>query len=168
MGEYNVELQDGIVVGGGGSDSVWLPNVSEEGEISWSKSASTTPPETRNIKGDDGAPGQDGEDGLGIKSVDLNGSNHLIVTYDDDTTHDAGEIEGGGGSSTPSPSYKGKTVVHMGDSWVELYNIAELAAQKVGYTVINVGMQATAIASVYNWSPSSSSGPTTPRSFGRR
>ena len=42
----------------------------------------------------------DGEDGLGIKSVDINSSNHLIVTYDDDTTHDAGLIEGGGSGST--------------------------------------------------------------------
>ena len=60
---------------------------------------------------------------------------------------------GGGGSSTPSPSYKGKTVVHMGDSWVELYNIAELAAQKVGYTVINVGFQATSICDVTKGTP---------------
>ena len=37
--------------------------------------------------------GTDGQDGLGIKSVAVNGSNHLIVTYDDDTTSDAGEIK---------------------------------------------------------------------------
>lgn len=36
--------------------------------------------------------GTDGQDGLCIKSVAVNGSNHLIVTYDDDTTEDAGEI----------------------------------------------------------------------------
>lgn len=36
--------------------------------------------------------GTDGQDGLGIKSVAVNGSNHLIVTYDDDTTSDAGAI----------------------------------------------------------------------------
>lgn len=36
--------------------------------------------------------GEKGEDGLGIKSVAVNSSNHLIVTYDDDTTEDAGEI----------------------------------------------------------------------------
>lgn len=52
-------------------------------------------------KGDDGA---DGADGLGIKSVEIDSSNHLIVTYDDDTTEDAGEIEGGG-ESTELPSY---------------------------------------------------------------
>lgn len=36
--------------------------------------------------------GAKGDDGLGIKSVAVNSSNHLIVTYDDDTTEDAGEI----------------------------------------------------------------------------
>ena len=100
MSEYNVELQDGIQVngGGGGSDEIWLPDVSEQGVISWSKSSTTTPPTSRNIKGADGAPGadgqdgQDGADGIGVKSVDINGSNHLIVTYDDDNTHDAGDI----------------------------------------------------------------------------
>ena len=39
-----------------------------------------------------GVDGTDGSDGLGIKSVTVNGSNHLIVTYDDDTTKDAGAI----------------------------------------------------------------------------
>lgn len=39
-----------------------------------------------------GVDGTDGSDGLGIKSVAVNGSNHLIVTYDDDTTKDAGAI----------------------------------------------------------------------------
>lgn len=34
-----------------------------------------------------------GETGLGIKSVDINAQNHIIVTYDDDTTHDAGELD---------------------------------------------------------------------------
>ena len=48
-------------------------------------------------KGDTGATGASGADGLGIKSVEVNSSNHLIVTYDDDTTEDAGEISGGGG-----------------------------------------------------------------------
>ena len=44
--------------------------------------------------GTDGIDGQDGADGLGIKSVAVNSSNHLIITYDDDTTEDAGAIEG--------------------------------------------------------------------------
>lgn len=44
--------------------------------------------------------GAKGDDGLGIKSVEINSSNHLIVTYDDDTTEDAGEIAGGGGGGS--------------------------------------------------------------------
>lgn len=41
--------------------------------------------------------------------------------------------------------YFGKNVVHMGDSWVQSYNIAELAAEKVGYNVTNCGLQSTCI-----------------------
>lgn len=44
--------------------------------------------------------GTDGADGLGIKSVAINASGHLIVTYDDDTTEDAGEIPGGDSAIT--------------------------------------------------------------------
>ena len=40
-----------------------------------------------------GTDGTDGQDGLGIKSVAVNAQNHLIVTYDDNTTSDAGEIK---------------------------------------------------------------------------
>lgn len=44
-------------------------------------------------QGPAGADGQDGTDGLGIKSVAVNAQGHLIITYDDDTTEDAGEIQ---------------------------------------------------------------------------
>ena len=155
----HMRLQDVVLTGGGGggSDAIWLPSVDASGNISWTRSTSTTAPETRNIKGpagadgqngQDGAPGSDGSDGadgigiasiektstsglvdtytitftdgntttftvtngqngtngtngqngtdgLGIKSVAINGSNHLIVTFDDDTTEDAGEIPSG-------------------------------------------------------------------------
>ena len=50
-------------------------------------------------KGETGAQGPQGPagaNGLGIKSVDIDANNHLIITYDDNTTHDAGEIPGGG------------------------------------------------------------------------
>ena len=42
--------------------------------------------------GDEGPAGMDGTDGLGIKSVNIDASNHLIITYDDDTTSDAGVL----------------------------------------------------------------------------
>ena len=53
--------QDGAwseVTGGGGSSTVaWLPDVSEGGELSWSRSTTTTPPEPTNIHGKDGEDG---------------------------------------------------------------------------------------------------------------
>lgn len=56
-------------------------------------------------RGKDGAQGKDGEAGRGIASVKAKevkeGEYHLIITYDDGTTEDAGKIvvSGGGGSS---------------------------------------------------------------------
>ena len=45
------------------------------------------------MDGVDGQDGSKGDTGLGIKAVSVNSSNHLVVTYDDDTTEDAGEIK---------------------------------------------------------------------------
>ena len=36
---------------------------------------------------------KDGEDGKGIKTVTVNANNHLVITYTDDTTYDAGEVK---------------------------------------------------------------------------
>ena len=47
-------------------------------------------------KGDTGAKGDkgdDGTDGKGIKAVTIDANEHLIITYTDDTTTDAGKIE---------------------------------------------------------------------------
>lgn len=57
------------------------------------------------MNGAQGDPGTPGEDGLGIKAVDINSSNHLIITYDDDTTEDAGEIPSGGNTGDILPSF---------------------------------------------------------------
>lgn len=54
------------------------------------------------INGAQGVQGEPGTPGLGVKSVDINAQNHLIITYDDDTTHDAGYIAGGGGGGDAS------------------------------------------------------------------
>lgn len=142
-----MRVQDVVgLPGGGGSDAIWLPSVDEDGDLSWSKSSTSTPPETVNIKGPAGAAGQDGadgadgrgitsivktatsanvdtytitytdgttqtytvtnglngtdgedgSDGVGIASVSVNSSNHLIITKTDGTTQDAGEIQTGG------------------------------------------------------------------------
>lgn len=49
--------------GGGTSDLLWRPTVSEDGEISWTQSASDTPPEPVNIMGPQGPAGADGATG---------------------------------------------------------------------------------------------------------
>ncbi|MDF3931404.1 hypothetical protein [Pseudomonas citronellolis] len=53
--------------------------------------------------GVDGEPGAPGADGRGIASMDVDGDRHLIITYDDETTHDAGVLPAGApvGSAIP-------------------------------------------------------------------
>ena len=65
----------------------------------------------------------------------------LVKSSDADYDTEWGTVEGG--SDNP---YKGKNVVHMGDSWVHIYGIAEDAAEKVGYNVTVCGFQATSIS----------------------
>lgn len=54
--------------------------------------------------GPTGPAGPKGDTGLGIKSVDIDAQNHLIITYDDDTTEDAGLLSGGGHNMSPAPN----------------------------------------------------------------
>lgn len=49
--------------GGGPSDVAWLPEVSAEGVISWSRSTTTTAPAPQNIKGPQGEQGEVGPTG---------------------------------------------------------------------------------------------------------
>lgn len=44
------------------------------------------------LNGAQGDPGEKGDTGLGIKSMAINAQAHLIITYDDDSTEDAGEV----------------------------------------------------------------------------
>lgn len=89
-----MKLQDVIrVPGGGGSDEIWLPEVDENGDLSWTKSSTSTAPETVNIKGPagaDGAPGAPGADGRGIVSVLKTATSANVdtytITYTDGTT----------------------------------------------------------------------------------
>lgn len=57
----------------------------------------------RGADGNDGAAGSDGADGRGIASLAVDGNRHLIVTYDDGSTQDAGALPAGApvGSATP-------------------------------------------------------------------
>ena len=57
---YELSFRGG---GGGTSDLLWRPTVSEDGEISWEQSASDTPPEPVNIMGPQGPAGAQGEQG---------------------------------------------------------------------------------------------------------
>lgn len=45
---------------GGGSNELWYPTVDNNGNISWQKSESDTPPTTKNIKGEKGDTGENG------------------------------------------------------------------------------------------------------------
>ena len=104
--ELLLELKEVIEAGGGGggtSTIAWKPTVAADGTISWVRTASETKPEDQNIKG---PKGEDGDAGLGIKMVSINLENHLIITFDDDTTQDAGLIPGGAGAVD---SVNGKT-----------------------------------------------------------
>lgn len=58
--------------------------------FSWKDNAGANHTSNMTIK--DGKDGENGTDGLGIKSGVVDADNHLIVTFDDDTTQDWGEI----------------------------------------------------------------------------
>lgn len=58
--------------------------------FSWKDNAGAN--HTSNMTVKDGKDGENGTDGLGIKSGVVDADNHLIVTFDDDTTQDWGEI----------------------------------------------------------------------------
>lgn len=49
--------------GGGSSDLLWRPSVSESGDLSWTQDSSTDPPEAANIMGPQGPAGKDGDPG---------------------------------------------------------------------------------------------------------
>lgn len=125
--ELLLELKEVIEEGGGGgggtSTIAWKPTVALDGTISWTRTSSETKPDDQNIKGPKGDTGEtgatgaqgpkgdtgetgpqgpkgdDGDPGLGIKQVSINLENHLIITYDDDTTEDAGALPGGGSTT---------------------------------------------------------------------
>lgn len=61
------------------------------------ETGATGPKGDTGATGPQGPKGDDGDPGLGIKSMTINAQNHLIITYDDDTTQDAGLVPSGGG-----------------------------------------------------------------------
>lgn len=57
------QLVDQMGSGGGGSDAIWKPSVSANGEISWTRSSSTSAPTPQNIMGPQGPQGLRGPQG---------------------------------------------------------------------------------------------------------
>lgn len=79
-----------------------------------------------------------------IKSISEITGGHRVTfewTLDDGTVQtQTMDVMDGEGTN----SYAGKNVVHMGDSIIDLYHVAEKSAALAGYNVTNVGFQATA------------------------
>ena len=79
----------------------WYPTVSDAGIISWEQSETTTAPQEQNIKGPQGDPGADGEDG---KTPELSAKDYHIkwkYTTDTDWT-DLGDFRGAKGETGAS------------------------------------------------------------------
>ena len=77
-----------------------MPTIHEtEVTFAWYENGASLPTISKMMvpDGAQGPQGEQGEAGLGIKSLNIDSNHHLIVTYDDDTTQDAGLIPGGGG-----------------------------------------------------------------------
>lgn len=65
--------------------------------------------------GPQGPKGDEGDPGKGIKSMAINAQNHLIITYDDDTTQDAGLVPSGGGDVQSVNGQSGVVVLDAED-----------------------------------------------------
>lgn len=103
----------------GKNGDTYVPTVSDDGNLSWTKNSGTEPPESVNIKGpkgdkgedgakgdagapgtpgvkgDAGANGEKGEKGTSITGVKIDNKGHLICTLSDETEVDAGEFNDG-------------------------------------------------------------------------
>lgn len=97
--------------------------------------------------------------GIGIESTEVI-NNHLIITYDDGSTEDAGVIEGGGSDVEANPTTTG-TEAHLdaieidGVPFINAKLDADLATvTKGGVNLFDIN------TSKANWKPSSSSGAT--------
>ena len=108
--EYAKDSNDVTIInlggGGGGTSTVaWKPEVSPEGEITWTRSASTTPPDPQNIKGPQGDKGEDGEqgkDGVGVPTGGTTGQILVKKSNEDYDTEWQDNGGGGGGGSLTS------------------------------------------------------------------
>lgn len=95
--EFHPSFNTSIKVG----DSViFIPNVSEDGIISWTNNNNMPNPEPINIKGKDGIDGKDGTngtDGISITKTEINTEGKLVVAYSNGTTDTLGVVVGAAG-----------------------------------------------------------------------
>lgn len=110
--------------GGSGSDDIWRPTVSEEGEISWEKSTSSTPPATQNIRGpkgeqgDKGGTGDTGPQGPAGEGVPAGGTTGQVLAKKSATDYDTEWVDQQGGST---PSFQVTTLSSLNYMYMTLY-----------------------------------------------
>lgn len=73
------------------SGATFIPNVSEEGIISWTNDKKLPNPKPVNIMG---IKGDDGEDGVSVIKAELNDQGELVFTLSNSTTYNIGVIKG--------------------------------------------------------------------------
>ena len=96
--------------GGGGSDDLWYPTVTTAGIISWAKSSTTTPPASRNIKGpkgNDGAPGTPGKDGVSPTANVVQTETGATITVTDASGTTTAKIKNGTPGADGAPGAPG-------------------------------------------------------------
>lgn len=79
------------------------------------ETGATGPKGDTGATGPQGPKGDEGDPGKGIKSMAINAQNHLIITYDDDTTQDAGLVPSGGGDVQSVNGQSGVVVLDAED-----------------------------------------------------
>lgn len=79
------------------------------------ETGATGPKGDTGATGPQGPKGDEGDPGKGIKSMVINAQNHLIITYDDDTTQDAGLVPSGGGDVQSVNGHSGVVVLDAED-----------------------------------------------------
>lgn len=94
------------------------------------------------VKGADGTPGTDGDDGVGISSATVNASGHLILTLTDTSTIDAGAVKGadgaGSGWTDSTDSSSGSVSVTLANGTYVILTSASVSALTItnGFTTI--------------------------------
>lgn len=97
---------------GGESDIAWLPNVTPEGDLSFSRSSTLTPPSTVNIKGN---AGDNGANGIGVP---IGGLPRQVLAKQSDDDYDTDWVDQTGGVSEAPKD--GKIYGRQNADWHEI------------------------------------------------